>query len=564
MLYQHNFISHCIQMIKQQENKEIANLLFPEIVQSKRDILEKYPKRELSDEQLVLRFAPSPTGFIHIGNIYTGLVGYILTKRTEGVFVLRIEDTDKTREVEKGISQIIEGLEYFGIKFDEGMVGENKEKGEYGPYKQSERIGVYKTFAKYLVAKGYAYPCFCTSQELETIRNEQNKLGCKTGYYGKWAKWRDTSLEDVKKELELGTPFVIRLYSKGNIDEKINVKDLIKGGMTLSQNDMDAVLLKSDGLPTYHFAHPIDDTLSHISFVLRGDEWLPSQPLHMEIFEALGFQQIQYGHISPLMKMDKGGKRKLSKRKDPEFAVSYYIEKGYPVEGVKEYLLNIANSNFYDWRIQNPGEDILNFNLKLEKFNKAGALFDITKLNDICKEYISTLSATQVYEYVLEWSGESDPEINKKLINQRDYCIRIFNIEREGDKIRKDIVKWSDVREQFEIFFDDIYIGKEEIDIEKSIQKDILNDFLDTYYFGDSTTEWFSKIQRIAQKYGFCLDSREYSKNPKKYKGKIGDVAMTIRVAVTGRKQTPDLYEVMQVMGESRVRERIKGYINRI
>lgn len=553
-------------MRKEQENIEISNLLFPNVKESREDILKKYPKRNLKEGEFVLRFAPSPTGFIHIGNIYTSLVGYILTKRSNGIFILRIEDTDKVREVENGITQIVEGLKNFGIEFDEGMVNEIESKGEYGPYIQSQREDIYKVFAKELVSKGLAYPCFCTTQELEDIRKEQTASGCKTGYFDKWAKWRDADVEDIKKELDLGTPFVIRLYSKGNIENKINSKDLIKGGITISENDMDSVLLKSDGLPTYHFAHPIDDTLMDVSFVLRGDEWLSSQPLHMEIFNALGFEQLQYGHISPLMKMDNGGKRKLSKRKDPESAVSYYVENGYPINAVKDYLLNIANSNFYDWRIQNIEKDILDFELRLEKFNKAGALFDITKLNDISKEYISRLSADDVYKYVLEWAEEFNTDIHTKLLNQKDYCISIFNIEREGFKIRKDIIKWSDIPNQFEIFFDDMFkeSQKEEIEINKDLQIEILNEFLDMYYFGDDSEEWFNKIKRIGEKNGFCSDYKEYESNPKKYKGKVGDVAMILRIALTGRKQTPDLYQIMQVMGESRVRERIKGYISNI
>jgi len=551
-------------MRKEQENIEISNLLFPNVKESKEEILKKYPQRKLKEGELVLRFAPSPTGFIHIGNIYTSLVGYILTKRSNGIFILRIEDTDKVREVENGVTQIVDGLKNFGIEFDEGMINETESKGEYGPYVQSQRGDIYKVFAKELISKGLAYPCFCSTQELEDIRKEQTESGCRTGYFDKWAKWRDASIEDIKKELDLGTPFVIRLYSKGNIENKINTQDLIKGGITLSQNDMDSVLLKSDGLPTYHFAHPIDDTLMGISFVLRGDEWLSSQPLHIEIFDALGFEQLQYGHISPLMKMDNGGKRKLSKRKDPESAVSYYVENGYPTTAVKEYLLNIANSNFYDWRIQNSDKDILEFDLKLEKFNKAGALFDITKLNDISKEYISKLSAQEVYEYVLEWAEKFNTNIHTKLLNQKDYSISILNIEREGFKIRKDTIKWSDIPSQFEIFFDDMFkeSKKEELETEKNIQRDILNEFLDMYYFGDDSEEWFNKIKRIGEKNGFCSDYKEYESNPRKYKGKVGDVAMIIRIAVTGRKQTPDLYQIMQVMGESRVRERIKGYIN--
>ncbi len=551
-------------MRTEQENKQIAGLLFPDVKESVEDIFKKYPKRNLSDEQLVLRFAPSPTGFIHIGNVYTSLVGYLLAKRSNGLFILRIEDTDKEREVENGITAIVEGLKGFGIHFDEGMVNEEDSIGEYGPYIQSQRMDIYKVFARDLVAKGNAYLCFATTEELEQIREKQTSMNVRTGYYGEFAKWRNASFEEVLEKLNEGAPFVVRLYSNGNIQNKINTIDLIKGGVTISENDMDAVLLKSDGLPTYHFAHPIDDTLMGITYVTRGEEWFASQALHMEIFKALGFEQLQYAHISPLMKMDDGGKRKLSKRKDPEAAVSFYLENGFPIEAVKEYLLNIANSNFSYWRIQNPQKDILEFELKLERFNKAGALFDITKLNDVCKEYVSRLSARQVYEYTLEWAKEYDQELFEKLTNHKVYSIEILNIEREGEKIRKDIVKWSDIPHQMEIFFDDIYkdMPKDTLDISDDLQKDILNEYLDTFYIGDSSVEWFGKIKNIGLKKGFCADYKEYEKNPKKYKGKIGDVAMIVRVAITGRKQTPDLYQVIQVMGENRVRERVKGYIN--
>lgn len=551
-------------MRTEQENIQIAQLLFPDVKESVEDIFKKYPKRNLNEDQLVLRFAPSPTGFIHIGNVYTSLVGYLLAKRSNGVFLLRIEDTDKEREVENGISAIVDGLKGFGISFDEGMLNEQESKGEYGPYIQSQRIDIYKVFARNLVSKGHAYLCFATTEELEEIREKQTSMNVRTGYYGEFAKWRNASFDEIMKNLNDGKPFVIRLYSNGDINNKINSVDLIKGGVTISENDMDAVLLKSDGLPTYHFAHPIDDTLMGISFVTRGEEWFASQSLHMEIFKALGFEQLQYAHISPLMKMDQGGKRKLSKRKDPESAVSFYLENGFPIEGVKEYLLNIANSNFSDWRLQNIEKDILEFDIKLEKFNKAGALFDITKLNDVCKEYISRLSAKQVYEYTLEWAKDYDSNLFQKLTNHKDYCIEILNIERVGEKVRKDIVKWSDILDQVEIFFDDLYkkMEKERLEINTELQRDILKEYLDTFYLGDSSAEWFSKIKNIGMKHGFCSDYKEYEKNPKKYKGKIGDVAMIVRVAITGRKQTPDLYQVIQVMGENRIRERIGEYIN--
>jgi glutamyl-tRNA synthetase len=538
-----------------EENIQLAQLLFPNVDESVEDILKKYPKRELTEDQLVLRFAPSPTGFVHIGSVYMALINEKLVRQSNGIFILRVEDTDKKREIESGVDVLVDGINAFDIDIDEGIV----DGGKYGPYLQSERGDIYHIFAKDLVSKGLAYPCFASSNELEEIRAKQSEMGVRTGYYGEFAKWRDASFDDVQKELEVGTPFVIRLYSQGINERKINVVDLIKGGITLSENDMDAVLLKSDGLPTYHFAHPIDDSLMDISFVLRGDEWLPSQPLHMEIFKALGFDALSYGHISPLMKLEGGNKRKLSKRKDPEADIAYYIEKGYPINGVKEYLLNIANSNFYDWRMQNPQSNISEFELRLEKFNRAGALFDIRKLEDICKEYISKLSATTVYEQALKWSESFNKELYERLKENKDYCINIFNIEREGSKVRKDLVRWSDIPDMLDMFFDDY--STEKVDMDINLQKTILEEYLNTLYIGDSSQEWFGKIKDIAQRNGFSTDFKEYEKEPKKFKGKVGDVAMVIRVAITGRKQTPDLYQVIQVMGESKVRERVERYI---
>jgi len=542
-----------------QENLQISELLFPNVKESVEDMYKKYPKRKLESSQLVVRFAPSPTGFLHLGSVFTSLIGRKLADQSNGVCILRIEDTDKKREVQDGIDLIIDGLEGFGIKFDESVRG-----GKYGPYIQSERLDIYHVFAKYLVSIGGAYPCFASEEELGDIRNKQSESGVRTGYYGKWAKWRDADLESIKKALEEGKKFVIRLYSTGNFENKFRFDDLIKGNCTFSENDMDAILLKSDGFPTYHFAHPIDDTLMGINLVIRTYEWFPSIPLHLEIFNKLRFENIKYAHPSPLMKMDNGNKRKLSKRKDLEADANFFIKNGYPPTAILEYFLNIMNSNFTDWRIQNPKLPFSEFNLKLEKFNRAGALFDMVKLRDVCKEYISRLTAQQVYDLVLDWSKENDKEIHSKLVNHKEYCINIFNIEREGEKIRKDIEKWSDISYQFEIFFDDMFVEvkKESIDLPKEIQKGVLTDFLDTYYFGDDSYEWFNKVKRIAQKNGFSTDYKEYEKNPKKYLGKVGDVAMMLRVALTGKKQTPDLYQVMQVMGEDRVRSRIKEYIN--
>ena len=531
-----------------EDNVMLSQLLFPDVTETPQSILSKYPKRELEDGAMVLRFAPSPTGFLHIGGVFTSLVGRYLSKQSKGIFILRIEDTDKTREVVNGVGGIVKGFKGFGIEFDEGMLDEENSKGDYGPYIQSKRLDIYKIFAKDLVSKGYAYPCFMTEQELEDIRKEQEENKLRTGCYGKWATWRDRSLEDVKAMLEKGEKFVIRLYSTGDIENSFNMADLIKGGVTLRENDMDAVLLKSDGYPTYHFAHPIDDILMGITLVTRADEWFSSVPLHVELFQKLGFKQIPYAHFSPLMKTEGGSKRKLSKRKDPESDVMFYIENGYPVEGVKEYLLNIANSNFYDWRIQNPNVSVDDFEVKLEKLSKSGALFDIVKLDDMCKNHIASLSAEQVYEQALAWAQEYDKEIANVLKENKDYCIQIFGIEREGEKVRKDIVKYADAKDQLAIFFDAMFEIVEYEDIsermESTKQKEILEKYLSVFEISGNVETWFEGVKKLADEMGV----------------KAGEIAMVLRVAITKKTKSPDLYQVISVLGEEKVRERLEKY----
>lgn len=535
-----------------EDNVILSQLLFPDVVETPQSMFGKYPKRELPDGAMVLRFAPSPTGFLHIGTVYMGMINTIIAKQTKGVSILRIEDTDKNREIENGVITIVEGLRNFGIDFDEGMIGDNQSKGKYGPYIQSKRLDIYKVFAKDLVSKGYAYPCFMTERELENIRKEQEEKKLRTGCYGKWAIWRDRSLEDVKAMLEKDEKFVIRLYSTGDIEKSFNMMDLIKGYVTLRENDMDAVLLKSDGFPTYHFAHPIDDILMGITLVTRGDEWFSSVPLHVELFQKLGFKQIPYAHFSPLMKTENGSKRKLSKRKDPEADVQYYISKGYPKEGVKEYLLNIANSNFYDWKIQHPGKSPEEFALRLDKFNKAGSLFDIVKLDDMCKNYIASLSAEQVYDQALTWVEEYDKEVADILKENKDYCIKIFGIEREGPKVRKDIVKYSDIKEQLTIFFDTMFENIEYEDIsgiiESTKQKEILEKYLKVFEIPNSVETWFEGVKKLAEEMGV----------------KTGEIAMVLRVAITKKTKSPDLYQVISILGEDKVRERLEKYLGKV
>ncbi len=548
-------------MRTEQENKEIAELLFPEVLETVEDIFKKFPKRQLNENELVTRFAPSPTGFLHVGTVFTSLINRKLVDQNGGVCILRIEDTDKKREVEGGVKLTLDGLKEFGIEFDESI-----ERGDYGPYIQSERLDIYKVFAKNMVAKGNAYPCFINEDELEEIRKKQNELGVRTGYYGEWAKWRNSSIEDIKRELDAKKNFAIRLYSTGNFEEKFEFDDLIKGRASFSFNDIDVVLLKSDGYPTYHFAHPIDDVLMGVNLVVRTNEWFPSVPIHLELFDKLGFERIRYAHASPLMKLENGSKRKLSKRKDPEADTRYFLENGYPTVAILEYFLNIMNSGFADWRLQNPKLPYTDFELKLGKFNKSGALFDMVKLEDTCKEYVSKLSAEEVYDFVKIWAEKYDKQLFTRLSENKGYTVSIFNIEREGKKIRKDIVKWADVLTQLEIFFDDMYVElkKDHVEMEKNLQKDILQDFVNTLYFDDNREEWFEKIKNIAVGRGFCTDYKEFENNPEKYYGKVGDVAMVIRVAITGKKQTPDLYEIIQVLGEGRVVRRINEYMKQL
>ena len=538
-------------MRTKEQNIQLAQILFPQVNETPEDIFKRYPKRNLKEESMVLRFAPSPTGFIHIGSVFTGLICTKLAKQSNGVSILRIEDTDKEREIKDGVVGIVEGLKNFGIEFDEGMMGEEKEKGNYGPYIQSKRLDIYKVFAKDLVSKGYAYPCFLTEEELEDIRQKQEEQNVKIGCYGKWATWRDASIDSVKGMLEKERGFVIRLYSTGDFNNTFTLNDLVKGNVTIRENDIDAVLLKSDGYPTYHFAHPIDDTLMGITHIIRGDEWYSSTALHVELFEKLSFPLLPYAHVSPLMKMEGDSKRKLSKRKDPESAVSFYIEKGFPKEGILEYLINIANSNFYDWKIANLNSSLDDFQLRIEKLNSSGAIFDIVKLNDICKNYIATLSAEQVYDNVLKWAKDYDKEIEKLLSENREYCIKIFNIEREGEKIRKDLVKWEDSKEYLTIFFNELLknVKRENISnlVEGGLQKKIVEEYIKVFDINDSLDEWFEKIKKLATELNI---------------EKVGDLAMVLRVAITKKTKTPDLYQIIQVLGKEIVLERLEKYVN--
>ncbi len=545
--------------------KELANLIFPEAKEISY-YEEKYPERNLKEGAIVTRFAPSPTGFVHIGGLYQSLIARKITEQTEGVFFLRIEDTDQKREVENGITGIVNALQDFVITPDEGMISETEEKGSYGPYKQSLRKEIYQAYAKYLIEQGKAYPCFCTPEEVEEIRTKQEGAKIRPGYYGVWAKCRNHTVEEMAEKIKKGESYIIRFKSLGREDKKIKHHDIIKGNVDFPENDQDIVIIKADGLPTYHFAHAIDDHLMRTTHVIRGDEWLSSIPLHLQLFHELGFKAPKYAHIAPIMKNDEGNKRKLSKRKDAEAAVSYYEEEGIPEEAVKEYLLNIANSNFENWRRANPDKPMDEFELLLNKMSVSGALFDMVKLLDVGKTVISRMTAEEVYEKALDWAKRHDEEL-EKMLEDKEYALKVFGIERGNKKPRKDISKWSEVKENIVYMYDDKFLEVSQeypyqvVNEKQEIEK-ILKLYLEKYYDpSDDKQTWFNKIKELAGEMGYAKEVKEFKANPDQYKAHVGDVSTVLRVALTGRTNTPDMYEIMQIMGKDSMTKRFEKAI---
>ena len=542
--------------------KELADLIFPD-VKDKEYYEEKYPRRELIEGAMVLRVAPSPTGNVHIGTIYQALINKIAAKRSGGVFYARIEDTDQKREIEGGIKQIIDALNDFDVSPDEGMVSEEEWNGNYGPYKQSLRKEIYQSYAKFLLEQGKAYPCFCSQEELNEIRAKQEAAKIRPGYYGAWAKYRNLSVQDAIDKIKNGEPYIIRFKSQGREDKKIKHKDVIKGNIEFPENDQDIVIIKADGLPTYHFAHAIDDHLMGTTHVTRGDEWLSSVPLHLQLFYELGFRAPKYAHTPTLLKNDNGNKRKISKRKDPEAAASYYIEEGIPAEAVKEYLLNIANSSFENWRRANPDKDIYEFDFHLNKMSVSGALFDMVKLLDVSKIVISKMSAENVYEKTYTWAEKYDEEL-KEILKDKEYSLKVLGIERGNKKPRKDIAKWSDVKENIIYMYDEKYMNSNieypyQVINDKSDIDTILKLYLENYYNeNDDKQTWFDKIKELAGNLGYASEVKEFKANPGMYKAHVGDVSTVLRVALTGRTNTPDMYEIMQVLGKESIINRFE------
>ena len=539
--------------------KTLSEMLFPNITKTCDEIEAEYPPRNLPEGAIVSRMGPSPTGFVHLGNVVQGLTSERMAHQSSGVMFLRIEDTDAKREVEGAVESLIDGLAHYGILFDEGAT-EDGDSGIYGPYRQRQRAHIYHVFAKKLVSEGKAYPCFCTEQELSDNRQQQEELKENFGYYGKYAIWRDRPMEDIQAKFDKQTPWVLRFRSTGSIENKIKFTDLIKGALELTENDIDHVLLKSDGIPTYHFAHAVDDRLMRTTHVVRGDEWLPSLPLHLQLQDALGFKWLKYLHIGPLMKMDGDSKRKLSKRKDPELALSFYKSEGYPVQAVYEYVLTILNSNYEDWRRANPRVSTDDFKFSYKKMNPAGSLFDEDKLRDVSKNVIARMDAVTVFDQTAEWAQEFDPEFHAMLTANPEYSTAILSIGRGGAKPRKDFAVWTDVKPYMSFFFQPLFAP--EYEYPQSVAAADVSAVIREYYalrmaeyqrtkaeLPADASAWFDELKIFAEKLGFCPDMKLFKAEPEDWKGSVGDVSMILRVAVCGRQQSPDLYSVLAIMG---------------
>ena len=543
---------------------KLSELLFGHITKTPADFEAIYPKRNLGEDVKVTRFAPSPTGFLHIGGLFAALISERIAHQSGGKFILRIEDTDKKREVDDGVTKILEGLIGFGVKIDEGFTDFDKQEGSYGPYMQSQRAEIYQTFAKALVKEGKAYPCFCSEEDLSQTREIQEKEKLLPGYWGKFAKCRDLSYEEIEAKINAGEKFVLRLKSCGSEERKVSFKDGIKGKIEMPENIVDVVVLKSDGIPTYHFAHVVDDYLMGTTNVIRGDEWISSIPIHLQMFYMMGIKPPKYAHIAPIMKEDEGGKRKISKRKDPEAAVTYYDEEGYPTDGVIEYLLNLANYTFEDFRKANKTAHWSEFKLEMSKMSTSGGLFDLVKLNDVCKNKVASYTAEKVYELASKWAEKYDKELFELLSRDKDFSVAMFNFDRNPDKPRKDIGKWSEVRDAFSFMFDETFDGEfaEVENISKEDAKKMLELYKDMYDEKADNSQWFETMKDLAEKVGFAREVKEYKKNPESYPGHVGDVSNIVRVAVTGRTKSPDLCSIMKLLGKEKVIERIERAIN--
>lgn len=545
-------------------NLEMAQLLFKDVAMTPQDLEVKYQQRALPEGAKVTRIAPSPTGFVHFGNLFPALISERLAHQSSGVFLLRIEDTDTKRKVKGAVEMIIDQFKNYGFCFDEGAIKDG-DNGSYGPYRQSERVDIYHVYAKMLVQKGLAYPCFCTADELESMRREQEQQKVPIGYYGEWAKYRDCDIETVKAMLAQNKPYVLRLKSPGKQGGRIKVSDLVKGELELDENYLDQVLLKSDGIPTYHFAHAVDDHLMRVTHVVRGEEWLSSLPLHIQLFSILGFKAPKYLHISLLMKKEGESKRKLSKRKDKEAALSYYHAEGYPVESVMEYIMTVLNSNYEQWHQQNADKTYRDFKFSIAKLGASSSLFDLDKLLDVSKNIIAGYDAKTVLDLVVDWAKEYDKQLYDMILADKNYALKIFSIGRTGPKPRKDIAKWSDVKEYISFFYDDLFKYQDPLPehISPVDAVTILENYKTIYHADDESEIWFERIKKLADKLGYAMRPKDYKNEPQKYKGHVGDVSMVLRLAVSGKQCSPDMFSIMQILGYDRVIDRLdKAIVN--
>ena len=542
--------------------KALAQLLFPNVTETPEEVEARFPARQLPEGAVVSRMAPSPTGFVQLGNLVQGTISERMSHQSGGVLFLRVEDTDAKREVPGAVEVLINTLEHYSIHFDEGATIEG-DKGSYGPYRQRQRAAIYHVFAKKLVEEGQAYPCFCTEEELTAMREKQEAQKVNFGYYGEFAMWRDRSIEDIQAQLDAGNPWVLRFRSTGSIENQFKFDDLVKGKLTITENDIDHVLLKSDGIPTYHFAHAVDDHLMHTTHVVRGDEWMATLPFHIQLFKALGFKLPKYVHIGPLMKMDGTSKRKLSKRKDPELALTYYKAEGFPIAAVREYIMTILNSNFEDWRRANPDADIDAFKFSPKKLNPAGSLFDYAKLTDVSKNVISKMSAETVYELLTQWAKEFDADFGDKLAADPEFATKILAIGRGGKKPRKDLAVWKDAKDYMGFFYDE-YLERPVFNEKFSadVVKTALQKFLEKFDIADDSGVWFDKVKAITTEMGFTTDMKAYKADPDAFPGTVADISTFVRQAVTGKTNSPDLYTVMQILGYERTVARIQAIIN--
>ena len=537
-------------------NKDLADLLYPNITKTIDDLERMYPIRNLPDNAEVCRFAPSPTGRMHMGNLYASFIPEVIAKQTNGIFILRIEDTDNKRAIENGVQLIIDDLEYYNYIVNEHPI----KGGNYGPYIHTERKEIYHIVAKYLVSIGRAYPCFCSESDLTEMREYQEKKKDRIGYYGHYAKCRNLSYEEIKKHIDNGDKWVLRLKSMGDFNKKIIFKDLVKGTIEMPENDIDQVLIKSDGIPPYALAHVCDDHFMRVTTVTRDDSYISSVPYHLELWNACGFKVPKFAHLLPLNIKEGNTIRKISKRKDPLAAVSFYHQKGIPVEAIKLYFATIMNSNFEGWYLQNPNKSYRDFEFSFNKMSKSGPLFDLEKVINISKNYLSRLSASEVYDNLLIWAKEFDIEFANLITKYKDYTIAILNIEREQKKPRKDFSCYSEIKSyiwyMYDELFTNIHYEWQNID-DIDIIRIILVDYIDNYYNDiDDKETWFNRMKELSDKYGYCSNIKEYKENPNKYKGSIIDISTVLRVALTTKSMTPDLYEIMKLLGRDRIKSR--------